>query len=189
MKIALDCDGILSDFVSAAQHYAAGCGCERTIDQIKGWDIWGQWDLKHLERDFQTWLERTRACAHFAQYPHAKDLVAGLRELGEVVIVTGPYEGVKHWIDDRIDWLKENFGFRPDEVCVWSQKHWIDADVLIDDGFHNVKAFREKRKKPSVLVRRPWNKDEPPTPGIFVRDDQHVTRTVACLRQEMLQGI
>jgi 5'(3')-deoxyribonucleotidase len=156
-RILLDCDGVLSDFVG---QLLAGLKSDGSIpwsvtpEDIVDYDcaksLGITWDV------INRWTCAPGFCATMAPYPHATALLAGLQEIGEVTVVTAPYRGAPFWIAERVDWLERTFGLVGDRVCVWSEKHRIDGDVLIDDGPKQVANFAATGRR-AFLVARPWN--------------------------------
>jgi 5'(3')-deoxyribonucleotidase len=166
-RIALDCDEILSDFVGKTIEFAADRGHLRSKDQIHDFNIFKSWGLPDLWKPFSEWIAQPGQVSTMNEIPGSQDLVAELRKLGEVVVVTSPYKGAPHWIPERIRWLERRFGFAPDQICPWARKHWIDAHVLIDDALHNVNDWATHRPASvPILADRPWNRIGPLAPAV-----------------------
>jgi 5'(3')-deoxyribonucleotidase len=143
----LDCDGVLSDFVAPI--------CARynkPRELITGWDIPEALEIDSA--DMWAFVGAPGYCRSLPVVAGAQDFVEQLRGLGSVTIVTSPVAS-DQWIPERLAWLKEHFGFKTSDVCVWSQKHRISGDVLIDDAAHNMETW----PRAGVLVDCPWNQD------------------------------
>lgn len=159
--ILLDCDGVLADFVGgvlAELKYYQTIPEETTEADVTAWDIAGVLGI--------TWPDINRVVyspdfvARLPVYDGAHDFVDALREIGDVTIVTSPYTGAVYWAQERLDWLKENFGFEAKDVCSWGRKERVMGDILVDDARHNAQAFAETGR-PVTLIARPWNDAAP----------------------------
>jgi 5'-nucleotidase len=55
----------------------------------------------------------------------------------------------------KVEWLQENFPHIPNIMIIVKAhiKHWVNGDILIDDGIHNVEKFTGIR----ILYGQPWN--------------------------------
>lgn len=155
MKVLVDCDGVLSDFVNYLLVQLAVNGLI-ALD-VKAEDV-TQYDLsKSLGVSWDTINSFVRIpgyCASMPPYPEAKKWLADLREIADVTIVTAPYKGSRHWIGERIWWLTQEFDLTEHEICVWDQKHRIEGDLIIDDAPKHVEAADY-----GWLMARPWNAD------------------------------
>lgn len=154
MKILLDCDGILADFVRAT--FAE-------LENGKGYifreeDVTQHNMLKCLGLDPETveWLsERWKDegfCAGILPYPDAFSGVFRLSEIGDIVTVTAPLPGSKTWASERIEWLRHHFGLT--SVVSTKEKQHVIGDVLIDDDFRHLIGSPCAKK---IMFRRPWN--------------------------------
>jgi 5'(3')-deoxyribonucleotidase len=54
---------------------------------------------------------------------------------------------------DKSFWLKEYMNFFQDDIVFCNKKHRISADIMIDDGAHNLENFKGVR----VLFSSPHN--------------------------------
>lgn len=160
MRILVDCDGVLSDFVSEVLRFDGYAHARSSITDFNIFRAWGQPDRWPA---FNTFISQQHRVLGMLTEPGSEEFVKALRQLGEVAVCTSPYKGAPFWIPERLEWLERHFGFKPDDVCVWSRKHWVQADVLIDDALHNALAYPGR----VLLLDQPWNQGELPL---------HVTR-------------
>lgn len=156
-QILLDCDGVLADFVGGLLARLKTAGeIDRAITEA---DI-TQWDIaRALGIDWKTinfYVGQATFVDKLEPYEGALCFVDALREIGDVTIATSPYGRAYHWIPQRLEWLREHFGFDAKDVCVWGQKDRIAGDILIDDSLENAKAFAATGR-PVSLLARPWN--------------------------------
>lgn len=73
----------------------------------------------------------------------------------EIIIVTDPYTRMS--FKSKYEWLQEKFPFiHPKNFVFTGNKSIINADYLIDDGFHNLEGF----KGYGLLFDAPYNREE-----------------------------
>lgn len=144
-RALVDCDGILSDFIG---------GALATINELYTTSFTRE---QVTEFDFTKALGMSPAAAaackraigradgfarHLMVYPGAADGMRRLAELGEIYIVTSPWNSNPTWCHDREAWLDEHFGIPHARVIHTSAKHLIAGDVLVDDKTSTCAAWR-----------------------------------------------
>jgi 5'(3')-deoxyribonucleotidase len=147
MIVALDCDGVLADFNSAARELAPHPDAP-TLEKAFGFDG-AMWDA----------IARRDIYFHLAMrvLPGAVKSVYDLRHFGhKVICVTAPPKREMPWHHWRATWLQRNFGFHHDDVIFARDKSLIRADVLVDDFAKNLRTFPGRR----IMVTQPWNVPE-----------------------------
>jgi 5'(3')-deoxyribonucleotidase len=162
IEIALDCDGVLSDFTS---------GALRVVEEITGrryepvdvgeFDFTKALDLSACEaRAVKEAIGSRRGfCASLAPYPKARQGVRRLRELGDVFCVTSPWDTNSWWRAEREAWLALHFGI--DRVHHAEDKSTYAADVFVDDRSKHVRAwFRAWPERCAVFWRTMHNTAE-----------------------------
>ncbi len=177
MKLLLDCDGILSDFVGASLRYLQQAhGLKFTPEQVTEHDI-----CKALSLDNITaiWLQHEWRmpgfCLGIEPYPGSKDFVESLKQLGDIVVVTAPMAAARPWMYERLEWLEYHYGLT--DVVFTKHKHHVAGDVMIDDNEGNLLTSLAKYK---VLFRRPWNQTAgaDSTYGEVLQDVMHFSSLV-----------
>ena len=170
--IALDCDGVLSDFVAGVLKWSKSIGLTNTREQITDFNIFKAWNRPDLWPAFSAEVAKKHWVSTLPVIDGAVSMVDDLRRLGEVVIVTSPYKGAPYWMQERNDWLEKHFGFMQKDIIHATHKHLIRADFLIDDAAHNIEKF------PGIglLVDQPWNREC--TSGIMCKSYEEVLDTV-----------
>ena len=142
LQIALDCDGVLSDFTQGALHVVE----EITGRRYEPTDV-GEFDFTKalgLSTDEAHAVKaviggRRGFAAALAPYPLAKEGVHRLRELGDVFCVTSPWDSNPWWRAEREAWLALHFGI--DRVYHAEDKSGYPADVFVDDRSKHVRAW------------------------------------------------
>jgi len=159
--IALDCDGVLCAFVE---------GALRIVNEITGRQFVPadvtEWDFTKVlglsTRDAREVKDAISARRGFAAslipYPHARQGVRRLRELGEVFCVTTPWEN-PWWRAERDSWLALHFGI--DRVHHDIDKTGYEADIFVDDKSSNVRDWAAAWPgRAAVFWRTPHNTSE-----------------------------
>jgi len=161
MRVLLDCDGVLSNFVDEVlrfcNHYGRKPGARLwDIDDITGFDILESLQCSGLQKALDGHLGASGHCGSMPVLRGAREFVERLHYADyRVVVVTAPYYAVANWVPDRLKWLDENFGFTKNDVVFASEKRNVRApgDVLVDDAVHNLVGFEDR----GILFTQPWN--------------------------------
>lgn len=190
-RILVDCDGILSDFVSPALDLIhSHTGDRHTVDEITQWDVFAAVGKKEHEHILDAAVEHRRFCETMPLQPGAKEAIDELRNIGDVYIITSPYDA-RSWVYERTRWLIQHFGFNKKQIANISAKFLVPGDVLLDDSDTNLKDWSAEwptgvttaRPLP-LLWDRPWNRHVN-HPGVNRVDDwdtvvkkvkEHVTK-------------
>ena len=175
--ILLDCDGVLCDFVqSTIDFYKEHSGVTKTEHDITEFDIFKSFGDKTLWKEYREWANKESFCRNLPAYSNTKKIIDGLHELGEVHIVTSPFD-TDFWHKERIEWL-EQFGIHKNRIVFMKDKEFHDGDILIDDYHHNTNVWSEKWGRNAVLINRPWNKQFESGPKVVRTDIDNVLETV-----------
>lgn len=173
MRVGIDVDGVLANFVGRALDWAFRFGVTpepKYEAQVSAWNFEGALtpeQYRQLDRLIKTGAERF--VLGMQQYSGALRFVERIVEAGhEVAYVTTPFGGAYGWAEARCEWLRQHM---PPAPVISTKgkgaKAWADCDVLIDDGPHNVdvdgSVHRESGQlRPAwagkgYLLTRPWN--------------------------------
>jgi 5'(3')-deoxyribonucleotidase len=142
LQIALDCDGILADFTRGALCIVEEItGRRYELSDVIEFDFTKALGLSVREaRDVKAAIgSRQGFAASLAPYPHARQGVRRLRELGEVFCVTSPWDSNAWWRAERESWLALHFGI--ERVHHASDKSTYEADVFVDDKSSHVRDW------------------------------------------------
>ena len=167
MRIGIDCDGVLRDFIPAL------------IDSIKethpqhankilvpeSWD-WETWLPFWTEDETEKYVFEDNYLDFFGpDCPPIKESVEDWKTLKrwaednghELVLVSAQRE---HCEEPTTEWLQK-YGFDFDEIHYTKHKWAIDVDVLIDDSPAKLKKFNEKSVVGgvSICMKQSWNKE------------------------------
>lgn len=161
LLVLLDCDGLLADFVAgyaAAAARVTGRPADRAL--VDRWDIAAALGLSPDERDAVHRMIRERDwCAALGVLPGAREAVAAIREVADVHVVTTPWDGSLFWCGERLAWLREHFGFAPEDVTFTHRKDLVRGDVLVDDKPEHVLAWAKAHPRGAgMLFDTPQNR-------------------------------
>ena len=162
MRIVLDCDGVLSDFVGAALPVAQKFMPELTREKITQFGIEEMLPKNKRESYLRLVVERIwypGLCSDMTVFPGARDFVDLLRA-EEVIIATAPYRDldgsiVGPWVSQRERWIQNHIGSVP--VVFTDQKELLHGNVLVDDKWENCRYWALTGRT-ALLFDRPWNR-------------------------------
>ncbi len=155
MIIAIDIDSTLADLTTEwLRCYNQDYGDHLSTGDLKAWSIHTIVKPECGEKIYDYLKDRT-FYEPVQPYPGTLEVVRWLRERGHrVIFVTStPPEGA----GCKLFWLRKH-GFLPEghvapDYYECYDKSLIRADLLIDDGYHNVEKFPGS----SILFTQPWN--------------------------------
>ena len=153
LRVAVDVDGVLVDFVSGLADLVERCTGVRPRGRVTEWDhlaAWGNPVTWEYVREHALKLAESLSWYHEAQ-----DTLARLMRDHDVRFATTPMN--VDWLGARAGWL-EAHGFPIAKHIHLHDKSWLAADVLIDDGVHNLVGETGVREpcRP-ICIARPWN--------------------------------
>lgn len=155
LTIALDVDGVLANLVQRVlDWYNQDCRDTVRHEDITDWDI-----SKFVKPDSKDYIYSLLGTGYIYEtvrpYPFAWDLVANLRHLGHrVVFVTTPFKGTE---GRKLQWLVNHKMLKDSaDYMEAHDKSLVRADILLDDGIHNLRAFAPFGQ--AWMMEQPWNK-------------------------------
>ena len=160
-KLKIICDA--DDVLISCNEYAL-----QLLSQVKGqyYNVsritkWGLLDNELDER--LEYFEYAEFYANQPALPGAREFLISLMEKADVFIATAVYP---KFMGERIQRIQELFPeFPVDHIIMGKRKDLIHADIMLDDGIHNL---LESNCSFPVLFRQPWNQD---ASGICCVDD------------------
>lgn len=181
LRVLLDCDGVLSDFLPfALQTMQELSGKLYTAEQIVDWDLFQTFDpaWKH---DFFYECGRPGVATSLRVCEGALEGVARLREWADVMVVTAPMRNAPFWLAEREVWLHKHFGFTRDQIVHTEAKHICSGDVFVDDKPSNVRLWAQENPGGiGLLWDATYNRlDRGLTRALSWDDVVRVTRTLA----------
>ena len=165
MRLAIDCDGVLRDFIGSVKRVVAR-ECPEYKDQL---------DKLPENWDFITWLT-------FWTEEEAEDFIF-VKHYYDIFVNADPYpEAIEDWpilkewsvknnhdlvlvsaqrnqtVNATSEWIGINkFDFR--ELHYIREKWRVDVDILVDDNMKKLKSFKEKSvaSGDATCFKQPWN--------------------------------
>jgi 5'(3')-deoxyribonucleotidase len=181
-RILLDIDGVCADFIGAC--------CAKVSAPPYNYAVTPA-DVTHFQLEkclpnsianlMFSFASMEGFCEELPWYPGAKEFVAELHKLGEVVVVTSPLKSSRTWCWERRQWLLGHVN----KIVHTQHKEMVYGDVLIEDSLSNAhKWSNAHRAGKVVLVDRPWNQDV--FDGFGVRVKSYEEALKACMLYSML---
>jgi 5'(3')-deoxyribonucleotidase len=167
MRIVLDVDGVLADFVSSALQVINGIARREALpgydvspftpDDVRQWEIESLLPTE-LHAELFSHLSAPGFCLSIARYPEALAVVDALRATGhEVAIATSPLPGSANWIAERTVWLQRCWG--EIEIHHTHDKTGVRGDIFVDDKpSHVVDWAAANPTSRAYLLDRPYNR-------------------------------
>ncbi len=166
MIIACDVDGVVAALhVEWYRRYNRDWDDTLTDDRVHGWEV-HRYVKPECGKKVYGYLEDGDLYEGVPPVDGAVEGVARLRELGHTVLfVTSCTFSM---VDQKARWLQRH-GFcepsstnlLPHDLIVAHQKSFVDADLLIDDGGHNVVPWvtGTRRQRHAILLNYRHNRD------------------------------
>ena len=141
--LLLDVDGVLADFVSAALtlvHQVTGR--QHKPSDITTWELFDSLgEPKEVQDAVYRVLKGRGGCTSIPAYDGAKEAIARLRKVSNIVIVTSPFSGSETWAHERGAWLKTHFDIDAEDVIYAKNKSRIHGDFFVDDKPEHVQDW------------------------------------------------
>lgn len=155
LKIALDCDGVLSIFDENFCRLLRRHGIWAWPHMIRRWDYHEDigCDAATFKKAFDQYFE-TNLFVEQSAYPEAEGVLADLDRRGHgLAIFTTRPEGTRRWIQPPYPTMHYTLGpvDKVRRVREWS------ADLFLDDNRETIQLARKQGMSRAYLLRRPWN--------------------------------
>lgn len=157
MRILIDMDGVVYDLseIWFEQHNADFPEHMLTIDQVTQWDTQQACNAVGCKSNIYSYFSNERTWTHGKRIAGSREFTRYLSvegyELGFLTTVPKNVPQAAGW---KLKWAEDNFPHIPDIMIVNGHiKHWVKADILIDDAPHNLEHFEGV----SILFDQPWN--------------------------------
>jgi 5'(3')-deoxyribonucleotidase len=183
MIIAFDSDDVLFDLNGKiVDCWNSEHERQTKFSDIVKWDFW-----RTLESGSAEWVHALWARPGFYRdlepLEGAVESLNRLHEQGHtLLVVTSIVEGERVYADKRALMLERFPWFDTRNYFGGGNKQYVGADVLVDDGEHNVQACIDARRGSPILFERPWNRQN------GIKGLHHVARdwpeTMEILRQK-----
>lgn len=164
MKLGIDCDGVIFDFVDSFRSYIKTIGNPykaKLSVTPKSWNMWEWWEIE--KQEFWELLSRYSKDRGFSKgSPMDLEVVGKLKALSEkheILITTARHVGLDSHknviIDSTVEWL-DFFNIPYHDLLFLRDKTLVKADIFLDDGAHHLEALH-KCSKIAVCYDQPYN--------------------------------
>jgi 5'(3')-deoxyribonucleotidase len=141
-RFLIDVDEVLADFHTPFLNIVEQVlGIQTAHEDYPGWDLFLAFEPADRKRIMDA-MSVSGYCLDFPVAEGAKEAVAALQEIVDVTPVTRPFPSPT-WVYDRGLWLKEHFGFEPNDVVNTGAKYLVNGAALLDDHPENVVSWKE----------------------------------------------
>lgn len=156
MRIYLDVDGVLVDFIGAASRLHG-----KRAQDVTGWDFFAKWGV--TDDEFWGKIDDVGEdfWANLPEYPWCDELIELVEKIDpQFHLATTPSRSPSS-AAGKLKWIRRKFGdkFNRYFMCGHDKSRMAAADsILIDDGEHNVDAWMECAGN-GCLFPQPWNRN------------------------------
>jgi 5'(3')-deoxyribonucleotidase len=154
MRVLLDCDGVLADFVGYTlgmlnnqfkRDYKLRDIQKDSLDQVLTPAEW-----KYVRSAY----DGMPCCRMIPWYPGAQAFLRRLSLKYSVRIVTTSFR-TQGWEEQRRAWLAEVID--PRHVIFSDDKREVDGNIIVEDSWANADRWALHRRRQALLLARPWN--------------------------------
>lgn len=158
IRILLDCDGVLADFVAGVNRVLVGAGHDAIVPTTFRF-----FDGHPAKETILAALRTPEFWYDLEPIPGAVDAVTRMAEGdNEILVVTASWESCTGWENARRGWLMRHFGIEQDRVLVvpGKRKHLVRGDVFVDDKQETVLAWEAHTVHGrAYLFDQPYNRE------------------------------
>lgn len=165
MRVLLDCDGVLSDFIGhAIQSSEVLASKGYTSETFPAWNISAVLDPEE-EAELRKEFVKEGWCASMPPRKGARQACHRLREFAEVYFVTAPYDS-PYWMAERSKWLEREMGAQEGDWVMTHAKHLCVGDIFVDDKLLNVTRWHQYHPDKVAVLWEP----QKPNPRHLIPD-------------------
>lgn len=174
--ILLDVDNTIADFTGAVCREASDiAGREINPLEVTGWHLPTSFGFSQKEaKALYSRISKKGFCLNIEPLAGAVQAVQKLKQLGEVVFVTSPWDSSPYWMHERNQWLQNFHDAEPSAIIYTHKKHLIYGEVIIDDRPLNVVLGERKLR---VLIPTQANKTWRNNKGSTVSDPVYISKS------------
>lgn len=152
--ILVDVDGVVSNLVKECLGwYNRDWNDKLKYEQIVDWDI-AKFVKPECGKKFYDYFSNPDIYNCVEEIQDSKECIQTLRGYGYKIIylTSGFFPAKAKWLYNHGYLTSKSWEYATD-IVVTTDKSLIKADLLIDDGYHNIVDWH-----PSLLFTQPWNK-------------------------------
>lgn len=153
--LLIDQDDVLAEYIKGVvENFNEKYNTNYTTDDCVCWDL-----VSVFGEDILTIMHEPELFRNLKPVEEAIETFKRLYEsnLFEMYIVTAAHPSS---VEAKYEWIKQYMPFFPqNHIIISSVKYMIKGDYLLDDGMHNIVAFKEAGGT-SIIFDRPHNQKE-----------------------------
>jgi 5'-nucleotidase len=155
--IAIDQDQVLADLMTSwLELYNKDYEDNLKSEDIRGWNI-SEYVKKECGTKIFSYLDDYGLFRNLSVVENSQSVVKELSKHYRVFVTTSATSYTNALVA-KVEWLREHFDFIPREnIVLCGNKSIINADIMIDDGIHNLEAFMGTGR---ILFSAPHNLHE-----------------------------
>lgn len=162
--LLLDCDGVLANFIEATLRILKkkDPSIHYEHHDVHTWDQFDSFPdhIKYRDEVYAE-LKKSGGCTGIPVYDGAKEGVAKLQELVEIVMLTSPFKGSETWVHEREKWLEEHFGLSHKKMIHTGLKELVFGDIFVDDKPEHILRWSKRHPTGHAIVwHQRYNEDE-----------------------------
>lgn len=145
--VLVDVDGPLCAFDKAAVTIVNRLTNKSySVDDIKTWEIFESIELDNpgIKKVVYDEMKARGNILGLEVQPGAKEGIAKLKQVCELVIVTSPFNGSETWVHERNKWLEQHFNIDARDVVHCRKKYHVAGDFLVDDRLENLEQWHRR---------------------------------------------
>jgi 5'(3')-deoxyribonucleotidase len=160
LRVLVDCDGVLSDFVATFLDFVSrhhGVTYQRSA--VNKWGPFEALGLAPAWGDFRHYVEAFGLCRKMSPLGGAQAFWRAISGRYDTKIATSP-QPYGAWLEQRSEWLRCEIGIPFDRQIHLHDKADLAGtfDVLIDDAPHNCEAFEAAGGR-AFCIAAPYNEN------------------------------
>lgn len=180
--ISVDMDEVLVNlFDSWLDDYNTDYHDDLTRDRIKGWAV-HEYVKPECGEKIYDYLGWPGFFYNLEPMPGAIESLLDLRSRGhDIILCTATPSSAPTGFHEKREWIKKHIpDFDTHSFVSTHRKDLIIADILIDDGIHNLRSFPNI----AVAVEKPWNKLEKQHADAWATDWSEVMEIIGLLEDD-----
>ncbi len=159
MRLLLDCDGVLCNFLAGAIPVLEKHLGESHDGRDDEWDLFSKYP-KEIEKKCYNDFSVEGFCSSLPPYEEAKEAIPRLGKIATIYVVTAPLNG-PYWVTEREKWLASHFGIPRHRVVHTSAKYLVQGKVFVDDKPEHVEEWKKSNEGGwALLWDMPYNRQD-----------------------------
>jgi len=162
LEIVVDLDGVCADFIGAYSQQGLVPTYNRLSGETVAIEDFRSWDMKDAVKNPELLTYIFHNPGFFRRLAPIEGCSYALKRLmhngHKIFVATSGC--TPHSFTEKVEWCHEHLPFIPlSHICLIHHKSQLHGDVIIDDGPHNARAFRQSNPRAAaVSMIWPYNR-------------------------------